>query len=284
MSFLTFCALWLMPGWRDILRRRRARADRAACRTRRCGADMLAKAETSPLAPPRRLRRATSSATCSRAANERCRDRKVGRHRRRAGRRTRSTTLVDIVRRRRPADRAVAARPATTTTPTGRSRRALWDEPDVLLGGSDAGAHLDRMFGSTYPTRFLADSLRGRQLVLARAGGAAHDRHPGPAVRAPRPRPPRARAATPTSSCSTRARSTPAGRTPSTCRVEQAPARRSDRRHACCERHRGHPRRHADGRPPRHGAALRPQHLRTRPQMGMNGSDRSLRALGWARG
>src|SRR5262249_22024253 len=44
-------------------------------------------------------------------------------------------------------------------------RRALWDSPDVMLGGSDAGAHLDRMLGSPYPSRFLADVLRGRQLV-----------------------------------------------------------------------------------------------------------------------
>ncbi len=44
-------------------------------------------------------------------------------------------------------------------------RRAVWDEPGVILGGSDAGAHLDRMLGSNYPTRFLADCLRGRQLV-----------------------------------------------------------------------------------------------------------------------
>jgi N-acyl-D-aspartate/D-glutamate deacylase len=34
-----------------------------------------------------------------------------------------------------------------------------------MLGGSDAGAHLDRMLGSSYPTRFLADTLRGRKLV-----------------------------------------------------------------------------------------------------------------------
>ena len=34
-----------------------------------------------------------------------------------------------------------------------------------MLGGSDAGAHLDRMCGAPYTTRFLADCLRGRQLV-----------------------------------------------------------------------------------------------------------------------
>jgi N-acyl-D-aspartate/D-glutamate deacylase len=44
-------------------------------------------------------------------------------------------------------------------------RAELWENPDVLIGGSDAGAHLDRMLGSTYPTRFLADTLRGRRLV-----------------------------------------------------------------------------------------------------------------------
>ena len=45
------------------------------------------------------------------------------------------------------------------------ARRDLWEHDDVLLGGSDAGAHLDRMLGSPYPTRFLADTLRGRKLV-----------------------------------------------------------------------------------------------------------------------
>jgi N-acyl-D-aspartate/D-glutamate deacylase len=34
-----------------------------------------------------------------------------------------------------------------------------------MIGGSDAGAHLDRMCGSSYTTRFLGDSLRGRKLV-----------------------------------------------------------------------------------------------------------------------
>ncbi len=34
-----------------------------------------------------------------------------------------------------------------------------------MLGGSDAGAHLDRMLGVAYPTRFLSDCFRGRRLV-----------------------------------------------------------------------------------------------------------------------
>jgi N-acyl-D-aspartate/D-glutamate deacylase len=44
-------------------------------------------------------------------------------------------------------------------------RRQAWDRDDVLIGGSDAGAHLDRMCGAPYTTQFLADALRGRQLV-----------------------------------------------------------------------------------------------------------------------
>ena len=41
----------------------------------------------------------------------------------------------------------------------------MWEDPRALLGGSDAGAHLDRMCGAPYTTRFLADCIRGRQLV-----------------------------------------------------------------------------------------------------------------------
>jgi alkanesulfonate monooxygenase SsuD/methylene tetrahydromethanopterin reductase-like flavin-dependent oxidoreductase (luciferase family) len=44
-------------------------------------------------------------------------------------------------------------------------RRRVWEDPHTMLGGSDAGAHLDRMCGAPYTTRFLADVLRGRKLV-----------------------------------------------------------------------------------------------------------------------
>ena len=42
-----------------------------------------------------------------------------------------------------------------------------------MIGGSDAGAHLDRMCGAPYTTEFLGDCLRGRQLIDARAGRPA---------------------------------------------------------------------------------------------------------------
>ena len=44
-------------------------------------------------------------------------------------------------------------------------RRTAWEDPRAMIGGSDAGAHLDRMCGAPFPTRFLADCLRGRQLI-----------------------------------------------------------------------------------------------------------------------
>jgi len=48
---------------------------------------------------------------------------------------------------------------------TWSMRAAVWSDPRAMVGGSDAGAHLDRMCGSNYPTAFLADCLRGRRLV-----------------------------------------------------------------------------------------------------------------------
>ena len=46
-----------------------------------------------------------------------------------------------------------------------QARVEVWDNPGAMVGGSDAGAHLDRMCGSNYPTSFLGDCLRKRKLV-----------------------------------------------------------------------------------------------------------------------
>ncbi|MDC0772214.1 N-acyl-D-amino-acid deacylase family protein [Streptomyces sp. HD] len=54
----------------------------------------------------------------------------------------------------------------TDNDPASWSMRAeAWQHEDVMLGGSDAGAHLDRMCGAPYTTRFLGDCLRGRRLA-----------------------------------------------------------------------------------------------------------------------
>jgi N-acyl-D-aspartate/D-glutamate deacylase len=46
-----------------------------------------------------------------------------------------------------------------------RMRAELWHDPRAIIGGSDAGAHLDRMCGAPYPTRWLADCINGRRLA-----------------------------------------------------------------------------------------------------------------------
>jgi N-acyl-D-aspartate/D-glutamate deacylase len=46
-----------------------------------------------------------------------------------------------------------------------RMRAEAWNDPNVMIGGSDAGAHLDRMCGAPYTTAFLADCIRGRRLI-----------------------------------------------------------------------------------------------------------------------
>jgi N-acyl-D-aspartate/D-glutamate deacylase len=46
-----------------------------------------------------------------------------------------------------------------------RLRAKAWESGWTLLGGSDAGAHLDRMCGAPYTTEFIGDCIRGRQLI-----------------------------------------------------------------------------------------------------------------------
>lgn len=44
-------------------------------------------------------------------------------------------------------------------------RAQAWQHPDVMIGGSDAGAHLDRMSGAPYTTSWLHDCLHGKALT-----------------------------------------------------------------------------------------------------------------------
>ncbi len=46
-----------------------------------------------------------------------------------------------------------------------RARAAIWGDSRVVLGGSDAGAHLDLMCHANYPTMVLGDSVRERHLL-----------------------------------------------------------------------------------------------------------------------
>jgi len=46
-----------------------------------------------------------------------------------------------------------------------RARVEVWKDPRVMLGGSDAGAHLDLMCHANYPTVVLGEVVRTRQLL-----------------------------------------------------------------------------------------------------------------------
>jgi N-acyl-D-aspartate/D-glutamate deacylase len=161
MSFLTFCALWLIPGWRDVLatdvpekiRRLRDPAVRA---------DMVKTAAASPLGRLADFGNYVIGDVFS-EANERYRDRKVGDIAAERGEDP-FATIVDIVAND-DLRTVLWPLPAADGDADWELRRTLWEKDDVLLGGSDAGAHLDRMLGSPYPSRFIGDCLRGRQLV-----------------------------------------------------------------------------------------------------------------------
>ncbi|MDA8044373.1 MAG: amidohydrolase family protein [Actinomycetota bacterium] len=161
MSFLTFCAMWLLPGWREVLdvevseriRRLRDPAVRSRMLEQAAGANLSRFADFATY----RIGDVFSE------VNEPYRNRLVNEIAAERGEDP-FTTIVDIAA-------ADDLRTVLWPLPTADSaedwelRRRLWDEPDVMLGGSDAGAHLDRMLGSVYPTRFLGDVLRGRRLV-----------------------------------------------------------------------------------------------------------------------
>ena len=44
-------------------------------------------------------------------------------------------------------------------------RAQVWQDPRAIVGGSDAGAHLDTMCGAVYSTSMLGDGVRARGLL-----------------------------------------------------------------------------------------------------------------------
>ncbi len=164
MNFGSFCALWLIPGWGEVMRLPLAEkhaklADPAVRQT------LLAKSHSEEAGVFRRLTgwdQYVIGDTFS-EANAGLSGRVVADIARERGTEP-FDTLVDIV----AADdfRTVLwPRPTDNDDESWAMRRDVWKDPRTMLGGSDAGAHLDRMCGSTYTTRFLADTLRGRKLV-----------------------------------------------------------------------------------------------------------------------
>jgi N-acyl-D-aspartate/D-glutamate deacylase len=164
MSLGTFCALNLIPGWGPVLGlpvpERIARLRDPAVR-----AEMLRRARSKEAGVFRRLanfgryvigdtyseaNRGLTGRVVQDIAEERGQDP--------------FTCLVEICANDRL--RTVLWPMPTDNDPASWALRAeTWQHEDVLLGGSDAGAHLDRMCGAPYTTRFLGDCLRGRRLV-----------------------------------------------------------------------------------------------------------------------
>jgi N-acyl-D-aspartate/D-glutamate deacylase len=164
MSFGTFCALWLMPGWGDVMRlpveeKKAALADGEVRRLLVEGSHSEAAGVFRRLAGWDRYVIGDTYSTANeglggRVVAEIAAERGVDPF----------AALVEIV----SADdfRTVLwPMPTDNDDESWRMRQDVWGDDRVMLGGSDAGAHLDRMCGSPYTTRLLADCLRGRKLT-----------------------------------------------------------------------------------------------------------------------
>jgi len=164
MSFLTYCALFMLPDWDSVMglpvpeRMAKLRDPNV----RRFLAERARSPEAGVIARLNDWGRYLLGDTYS-PANEGLKGRRVDDVAKERGLDP-FDALLDIVL----ADdlRTILwPLPTDSDEASWQLRKEAWARDDVLLGGSDAGAHLDRMCGAPYTTRFLADSLRGRRLV-----------------------------------------------------------------------------------------------------------------------
>ena len=164
MSFLNFCGLWLMPNWKDVM------AGSVAERIQRLqDPDTRIKLLEWSLSKEAGVFRRladwadyiigdTFSQENAGLSGRSVRDIATERATSAFG------TLLDIV---------IADELRTVLWPTPqdndaeswRMRAELWLDERAMIGGSDAGAHLDRMCGAPYPTKFLNDCLHGHKLI-----------------------------------------------------------------------------------------------------------------------
>ncbi|MFJ3304652.1 amidohydrolase family protein [Streptomyces sp. NPDC086549] len=164
MSLGTFCALNLIPGWGPVLGL--PVPERIAkLRDPQVRAEMLRRAQSKEAGVFRRLANfgryvigdtysEANAGLTGRVVRDIAEERGLDPF----------TCLVEIC----AADelRTVLWPMPTDNDPASWALRAeTWQHEDVMLGGSDAGAHLDRMCGAPYTTRFIGDCLRGRKLV-----------------------------------------------------------------------------------------------------------------------
>jgi N-acyl-D-aspartate/D-glutamate deacylase len=164
MSFRTYCALNLLPGWGDILAlpipERIAKLSDPEVR-----AQMLERAHSKEAGVFRRLadfKRYVIGDTYS-EANEGLTGRVVGDIA--AERGLDPFAMLVQIAVNDELRTVLWPMPPDNDPDTWALRKQVWESEHVLLGGSDAGAHLDRMCGAPYPTRFLGDMINGRRLV-----------------------------------------------------------------------------------------------------------------------
>jgi len=164
MSFFSFCGLWLLPGWQQIL-------------------GVSVKERIKRLRDPNiRLKMLESSLSQEAGVFRRLADwgdYVIGDTYSKENRGLSGRTVRDIAQERDQSsfgtllDIVIADDLRTILWPTPqddddeswRMRAELWMDDRSIIGGSDAGAHLDRMCGAPYPTRWLADCIRGRKLI-----------------------------------------------------------------------------------------------------------------------
>jgi N-acyl-D-aspartate/D-glutamate deacylase len=164
MSFSTFCALFLIPGWGDVMRLPIPEKIEALGRPE-VRAELLAAVRSPDAGVFRRLgnfKRYVIGDTYS-EANAGLKGRVVGDIAEERGQDP-FDTLVEIVVNDELRT-ILWPMPTDNNEESWALRRQVWEDPRAMLGGSDAGAHLDRMCGAPYPTRFIGDALRGRKLV-----------------------------------------------------------------------------------------------------------------------
>ena len=265
MNFLTFCGIWLLPGWQEALSvpvaERIARLKDPEVR-----AQLLAASQSQEAGVYRRLAdwdEYVIGDTFS-PANEGLSNRIVKDIAAERGTEP-FDTLLDIV----VADElrtVLWPAPKDKTDDDWAMRTEVWNDPRAMIGGSDAGAHLDRMCGATYPTRFLGDMIRGRKLIPVEKAVHLMTQVPAELLRPARPRRPRRgpprrhRGHRPRDR---RLRERPHGRRPA--RRLRAPHRRLVRRRAGAgQRHRRHRRRPGHRRHPGHPAQVGRRHLHRR--------------------
>ncbi|MFN8053075.1 MAG: amidohydrolase family protein [Acidimicrobiales bacterium] len=164
MSFLTYCALNMMPDWGPILglpleermaklrdpevrafMEQRAASPDAGVFARLAGWELYVIGQTYSEANEGLRGRSVASIAAERGTSP-------------------FDTLLDIVLED---DLRTVLWPGPTDNDdeSWAMRAEAWEHPAVMIGGSDAGAHLDRMAGAPYTTQWLGDCIRGRKLA-----------------------------------------------------------------------------------------------------------------------